>query len=93
METKANHDDSKLVLQALDYCLWVKANLQKVRAHPEFELADDKLPLVHFICAPKRPGLPAVGPYMSGQLDALAHERPGVRELGWSRILTLKTPS
>lgn len=75
VETKANHDDPKIVLQALDYGLWVQANLDRVRKHPKFALADDAFPILDFVCAPRAPGLPAVGQYMSGQLDALAHEQ------------------
>jgi len=75
IETKANADDPKIVLQVLDYAMWVQANVHRIRKHPKFASASDEFPVLDFVCAPKEPGDRAVGPYMAGQLEALSHEQ------------------
>jgi hypothetical protein len=75
VETKANADDPKIVLQTLDYALWIEANLDRVKRHPKFATATTGFPVLDFVCAPKRTGQRAIGPYMARQLDALTYEQ------------------
>jgi hypothetical protein len=86
VETKANPNDVPVVLQAIDYSVWVMANQTEIRntmdPPPGWQPAgsDDSI-VIDFICAPKvrsekelRSGraLKAIGPYMRAQLHALS---------------------
>jgi hypothetical protein len=79
IETKANPDDPKIVLQAVDYWLWVNANREKIElglgSAPDSNSTLSN-PIVDFVCAPKVKGGRAIGGYMQAQLDALAHNCP-----------------
>jgi len=75
VETKVG-GDGMLVIQALDYLIWVTAQAGRIRADrgwpaPEIEGR------VHLdlVLAPKH-GAPALGPYTAGQLEALAGDVP-----------------
>jgi hypothetical protein len=90
IETKANPHDEEVVLQALDYAVWVQANQAEIRAtmRPAWDPADrDEGVVIDFICARRirksqsaasnellEPYGDAIGPYMSAQLDALSSD-------------------
>ena len=77
VETKVGTADVKVVLQTLDYATWVAAHDSDIRAErswPEPTSSQD-FPVLDFVLSPK-PGVGghghAVGPYLAGQLEALA---------------------
>ena len=82
IETKANPNDVVVVLQALDYGVWVMANQVEIRKHLDWESRDDDSRVVlDFVCAPRikrdesgrfAPTGAAIGPYMASQLEALS---------------------
>ncbi len=78
VETKVGTSDVKGVLQTLDYAIWVQANAEKIRADVGWPSASRPGPetvALDFVLAPKGHG-PAVGPYLAGQLEALAGDVP-----------------
>ena len=90
IETKANPNDPKLVLQALDYLLWVSANESEIRStmQPHWNRTEPILPVVvDFVCARRirsegdraddqrlKAYGDAIGPYMAAQVEALSDE-------------------
>jgi hypothetical protein len=82
VETKVNPDDVTVVLQALDYAIWVMANGAGIRAERNWGVstADDERVVLDFVCAPRVatsnadtvPTGAAIGRYMAGQLEALS---------------------
>jgi len=82
IETKANPNDVAIVLQALDYGVWVMANQVEIRKDLGWESPDeDGCVVLDFVCAPGvkkdksgrfAPDGMAIGPYMVSQLEALS---------------------
>ena len=77
VETKVGHDP-RVVLQALDYAIWVRANETELRARLRAEgldvptpkpSTDDRLHL-HLVLAPGKNGI-AFNGYLAPQIDAL----------------------
>ncbi|MEX0666605.1 MAG: hypothetical protein WD598_17765 [Acidimicrobiia bacterium] len=85
VETKVDPDDVTVVVQALDYATWVTANGTAIRAERGWpDPTGDERVILDFVCAPRidrndHTGSPAgkgvaIGPYLAGQLEALAGE-------------------
>jgi len=55
VETKVNPDDVTVVLQALDYVIWVQANAEKIRDEQRWPESggEEKSVACDFICAPR----------------------------------------
>lgn len=78
VETKIGHDP-RVVLQALDYAMWVRANdaeiRQSLRAQghdlPDVDLHSDAAAPIHLVLAAKD-RTPAFNAYLAGQIEALA---------------------
>jgi hypothetical protein len=86
VETKVNPDDVTVVLQVLDYAIWVMANGVEIREKLNWgEAAGEERVVLDLVCAPKilaggedaLPASPAIGRYIAGQLEALSPS------LGW----------
>jgi hypothetical protein len=72
IETKVGTADVKGVLQALDYATWVSAHGAEIRAERGWaQGSTDERVVLDFVLAPRRGGK-AIGPYLAGQLEALA---------------------
>lgn len=81
VETKIGTGDVRGVLQALDYAVWVAAHDRAIRADRRWpEPAREQFPVMDFVLAPLPTAAPgtghAVGPYLMGQLEALAGDVP-----------------
>ena len=82
VETKVNPDDVTVILQALDYAIWTKANGAEIRTDQQWAKGpDDEQIVIDFICAPRvrrladgrsEPYGHAIGSYLAGQLEVLA---------------------
>lgn len=82
VETKVNPDDVRVVLQALDYAIWVMANGADIREQLGWVTASGpERVAIDLICAPRvKPGPDggrtpdgtAIGRYLTGQLEALS---------------------
>jgi hypothetical protein len=77
VETKANPDDVTVVLQALDYAIWVMANEAAIRDERGWARATaTERVVIDFICAPRArkagAGGHAIGRYLAGQLEVLS---------------------
>lgn len=78
VETKIGHDP-RVVLQALDYAIWVRANEDEIRgrlrnsgldvAEPKSDPTGDRLQM-HLVLGPDAKGI-AFNPYLAPQLEAL----------------------
>lgn len=77
VETKIGHDP-RVVLQALDYCIWVTGNQDGIRSsQPHWPSPQTVNPPVHLdlVLAPKN-NTPAFNAYLAGQLEALGDTFP-----------------
>ena len=80
VETKANPDDVTVVMQTLDYAIWVLANGAAIRDELGWAKAPAEHVVIDFICAPParkhagKAGPPghAIGRYLAGQLEVLS---------------------
>jgi len=83
VETKVNPDDVTVVLQTLDYAIWVQANANKIRDERGWQESGetDHGVVCDFVCAPRvKPGQDgtlaasgyAIGGYLAGQLEAIS---------------------
>ena len=77
VETKANPDDVTVILQALDYAIWVMANGAAIRDERGWARATAaERVIIDFICAPRArkagPHGHAIGRYLAGQLEVLS---------------------
>lgn len=84
VETKVG-GDGMLVLQALDYLIWVTAQAASIREDRGWTTPDTERPVqVDLVLAPKGKA-PAIGPYTASQLEALAGD------VSW-RVLLVDDP-
>lgn len=88
VETKVGTRDVKVVLQTLDYAIWVAAKDAQIREDKGWPgPGAEKFPVLDFVLSARGVGGTgrAVGPYLAGQLEALAGDLP------W-RIFTVDDP-
>jgi hypothetical protein len=87
IETKVNPDDVAVVLQTLDYAIWVAANAKEIRERNDWHQVEGReLDVVcDFIFAPRvkpaadaklQPVGYAIGSYIAGQLETLSSSIP-----------------
>lgn len=72
VETKVGTADVKGVLQTLDYATWVYAHSTEIRQERSWGIgpANERI-ILDFVLSPSKGGK-AIGPYLAGQLEALA---------------------
>lgn len=86
VETKVNPEDVTVLLQALDYAIWVMANAAEIRADRQWANApESERVVIDFICAPRvkpesgdtpKPYGFAVGRYLAAQFEVLSPSIP-----------------